>query len=237
MEKNNFILYKDWKPLIEELNNEQKGTLLQAIYDYVCGNGSDEVLEDIKSRLDLATKIIFMTIQNTLHRDLEKYRNKCEKNKENIGKRWNTNEYERIPKHTNVKVGKKKNTKGIRNDTKNTDNDNEYDNDNDINKKKLIKKKYGECNNVKLTDDEHKKLQELYKDKLNEAIDLLDNAIQIHGYKYKDHYRVMLGWVKKEILDKKTSDVKKDIEVVYDSSINKPMSDEELKALEEFRRV
>lgn len=98
MEKNNFILYKDQRPLIEKLSDEQAGKLLKGIYHYVCGDG-------IPQDLDSMTDLVFTSIQTTLHRDLVKYREMCAKRSKASNKRWNpndTNEYESMQMDTNV---------------------------------------------------------------------------------------------------------------------------------------
>ena len=61
-----------------------------------------------------------------------------------------------------------------------------------IDKKK--KNVYGEFKNVKLTDDEYKKLEE--KGLLKE-IENLDSYIESKGAKYKNHYATILVWDKK----------------------------------------
>ena len=56
------------------------------------------------------------------------------------------------------------------------------------------KDKYGEFQNVKLTKEEHKKLQTIYKTDLrfNAAIEILSNYIESKGKdKYKSHYAVL----------------------------------------------
>lgn len=52
---------------------------------------------------------------------------------------------------------------------------------------------------VFLTDDEYKKLVEKFGVRgTHDRIKNLDDAIAIHGYKYKDHYRVILKWASNE---------------------------------------
>ena len=67
--------------------------------------------------------------------------------------------------------------------------------------KKETKNKYGEFNNVKLTDDEYSKLKELYTNKLDEAINILSSYLASKGDKYKSHYAVLgkHNWVYKKI--------------------------------------
>lgn len=61
-------------------------------------------------------------------------------------------------------------------------------------KTKKPKSKYGEYQNVLLTDDEYKKLKEK-KENAEELIDYLDKYIERLGYKAKSHYLCCLGWV------------------------------------------
>lgn len=126
-DKQSFILYKDIKPLIDMMSNEQAGLLFKSIYDYVCDkkdpNCDDVIVNNtfnfIKIKIDDASK---------------KYEAKCKKNKENIAKRWakknttkdiqedtnvsngNTNEYQSLPTDTGTdtelsKDNNKKDTK------------------------------------------------------------------------------------------------------------------------------
>ena len=78
-----------------------------------------------------------------------------------------------------------------------------------IDNKQYIKEKdkYGQFNNVLLTKEEYTKLQELYSNKFNEAIDFLSSSIESKGYKYKSHYAVMgkSQWVYKKIFEEKQS--------------------------------
>lgn len=72
--------------------------------------------------------------------------------------------------------------------------------------KKEIKNKYGEFENVFLTENQYKKLKVLYKDKLNEAINILSSYLASKGKKYKNYYAVLgeNNWVYKKINEQKT---------------------------------
>lgn len=115
--KKSFLFYYDWENIFEPLDNEKKGELITAIIDFVKSENEPEFS-------DLALKIAFNVIRNTIKRDVEKYNERCLKNAENIKKRWkkNTNEYDCIGMNTNYTDKD--------NDKKN-DNDNDKDNDND----------------------------------------------------------------------------------------------------------
>ena len=112
--KNSFILYCDLIHTVSKLNDEQAGKLFKHILSYV--NDENPVTED------LITNLAFEPVKQALKRDLVKYEKLCEKNKENIRKRWDTKKNEKIPNDTTV-------YERIRTDTKNTDNDNDSDSD------------------------------------------------------------------------------------------------------------
>lgn len=74
----------------------------------------------------------------------------------------------------------------------NKDKDKDKDKDNiSNNKEKEKNKKLGEFANVILSEDEERKLRELYKDKFNSAIEVLSSYIASSGKKYKSHYAVL----------------------------------------------
>jgi hypothetical protein len=119
--KKSFILYLDQYEPIQSLTDKQKGILFDALFVYQ--SGKEPVLKD------QVIKMAFGFFKQTFERDRAKYLKRCEKNRENINKRWNkedTNVYERI-----------------RTNTKHTDSDSVSDNESesDIKKKKYKKKK------------------------------------------------------------------------------------------------
>ena len=65
-------------------------------------------------------------------------------------------------------------------------------------KKETVKHKYGEFENVLLSDDEHKKLLERYPKDLNQRIERLSGYVASTGKKYKDHYATIINWAKKD---------------------------------------
>lgn len=77
MSKKSFILHIDSLVILNELTNEQKGILFDAIYRYHLG-------EEIK--LDFGMKMAFIPFQNQFIRDNERYLEMSGKNSEN-GKR------------------------------------------------------------------------------------------------------------------------------------------------------
>lgn len=116
--KDSFILYLEQREVFDNLTDEQAGKIIKTIFEY---EATKQVPE-----LEQLLKIIFIPIKQTLDRNSVKYEKTCERNKENIKKRWDKKD----TKNTSGKNGKKENTKNT---------DNEHDNDNDnvffINKK------------------------------------------------------------------------------------------------------
>lgn len=132
-----FILYTSYYAIIEGLTDEQLGQLTRALFIYA---------RDEKTiKLEPVVRMAFSFIKDNIDRNVDKYQKKCERNRENIRKRWekkhaedttersDTTEYERITSNTNVYEEKSR----IPYDNDN-DNDNEYDNDNDVSKETNI---------------------------------------------------------------------------------------------------
>ena len=126
-----FILYTSYYAIIEGLTDEQLGQLTRALFIYA---------RDGKAiKLEPVVRMAFSFIKDNIDRNADKYQKKCERNRENIRKRWekkqaedtnersDTNVYERIPSNTNVYEEKSR----IPYDN---DNDNEYDNEYDVSK-------------------------------------------------------------------------------------------------------
>lgn len=106
--KKSFLLYCDLKHTTDKLTDIQAGVLFKHILAYV-----NDLNPEPK---DLITEIAFEPIKQSLKRDLKKYENIRQRNKENALKRW----------HATASDPKRK-------DTKNADNDSVSVNDNDIN--------------------------------------------------------------------------------------------------------
>ena len=60
------------------------------------------------------------------------------------------------------------------------------------------KKKYGEFNNVLLSEDEYAKLEGQFNNNLPAMIETLSIGIESKGYKYKSHYATILAWDKRD---------------------------------------
>ena len=100
-----FILERDQKAIIDELNNEEAGIIFKAIYDY-------ETTKQ-EPKLDKSLRIVFKQFKVKLDFYDEKYIETCKKNKENIQNYWNkmkdTAEYNRIQSNTMATNKRKEN--------------------------------------------------------------------------------------------------------------------------------
>ena len=122
-----FILYTSDYQLIEGLTDEQLGQLTRALFVYA---RDGEVI-----KLEPVVRMAFVFIKDKIDRNQQKYQKKCERNRENILKRWNksntndTKENERIPNDTSV-------YERIPNDTTRYlyDSDSDSDSDSDVSK-------------------------------------------------------------------------------------------------------
>lgn len=110
MSKRGLIVYHDYREKLEDLSNEQIGELFRAMLDYD--------IDGVEPIFDNELKIAWKFIRINLYENKEKYNNICQRNQQNIQKRWNT-------KDTTGKTG-------IPNDTKNTDTDTDTDTNKDI---------------------------------------------------------------------------------------------------------
>lgn len=96
--KNTFTAYCEWGEIFNSLPDKEAGKLVKHMFDYV--NDKDPKTDDV---LINAT---FAGIRSTLKRDLKRWLDKCEKNKEiaierEKNKRISTNVHERSKKSTN----------------------------------------------------------------------------------------------------------------------------------------
>ena len=81
-----------------------------------------------------------------------------------------------------------------------------------LRKKKPVKHKHGEYNNVLLTDEEYQKLQDMFPD-LQERIERLSEYVASTGKSYKSHYATIRAWARK---DKKPQESRKNQEFTSD---------------------
>jgi hypothetical protein len=116
--KTGFILHLDSLSVLDELTNEQAGILFKAIRDYNLGK---------EPELDFAMRMAFIPFKNQFERDLEKYNNTCERNRNNGSKGG------RPKKPTETQE-----TQVVFEKPKKADNKNDNKNDNDINYQALL---------------------------------------------------------------------------------------------------
>lgn len=74
-DKNSFIAYSDWIDIFEELEDDEAGRLAKHLFRYVNDKNPQTS--------DRVVNISFITIKNTLKRDLVKYESIVERNKKN----------------------------------------------------------------------------------------------------------------------------------------------------------
>lgn len=201
-EKKSFILYLDYKMHFDLLTNEQKGILINALFEFA-ENGEVQKFED------KVVEMAFSFISVQMKRDKEKYDEVCERRREagKLGGR---------PKKPNGLDEKAKKPNGfLEKQTKakkpDTDNDTDTDTDNDIKRTckpspappKSSKKNFGEYGNISLTDEQYNQLVKDYgKSVISDYIQRMDEYIQMKGKKYKDFNLALRNWIKKDGITK-----------------------------------
>ncbi len=68
-----------------------------------------------------------------------------------------------------------------------------------IKKEKPVKHRYGEYNNVLLTDDDIERLKTKFPDMWQKWIETLSEGIELKGYTYKNHYLAILKWAERDM--------------------------------------
>ena len=140
--KKGFVVYNDWCDIFEPLSFEEKGMLINSVFDFVNKGVEPEFT-------DSGLKISFNVIRNALKRDAVKYDEKCIRNAENARKRWearqkfatkteNEKETKSMQSHTNEceRIRMDANYADI---DKDKDTDTERDKDTDTERDKEIK--------------------------------------------------------------------------------------------------
>lgn len=84
-DKKTFVMYKSWNAAIENMSDEQAGSLMKAIFAYQNGQG------DIS--IDPAVRFVFDIIRQKMEEDSEQYAQKCaarsDAGRRGNAKRWN----------------------------------------------------------------------------------------------------------------------------------------------------
>lgn len=95
-DKKGFVLYADQIDIFEGLSNDEAGRLIKHIMRYV--NDQDPINDD------RIITIAFEPIKSQLKRDLLKYKATCDRNTENIKKRWEQKNAENIASKTEKEI-------------------------------------------------------------------------------------------------------------------------------------
>ena len=122
-EQKSFLVYGDIEPVIDELSDEQAGQLFRGMVKYFKTGETPDFTGVLK--------FVFIPIQQQMDRDLEKYAEKCEKNRKKIKDYWdgvkaNTNVYNGIPMYS---TATNKDTDTDKDTDKDTDTDTTTDTD------------------------------------------------------------------------------------------------------------
>lgn len=112
------VLYSTQYHCIEELSNENKGVLLDALFRYIIEPNERRTIQT--EIADGETRMAFKFIADRIEADKKRYAETCEKNRNNAKKRWE------IEKGGNAVVCGR-----IQPDANNADNDNDKVNDKD----------------------------------------------------------------------------------------------------------
>lgn len=120
--KNSFLIYYEYRDILEDLTNEELGMLFRAIFDY-------EIDGTIPNFESLLMKMAFKVIKGNLDRDSNKYDKRCETSAQNGAKGGRPKKDEEKPKKPNLKPKKPK--KADNDNETDTDNDTDNDNEND----------------------------------------------------------------------------------------------------------
>lgn len=194
-DKQTFVFRLEWAQVLKQQPDSIRLAVYDAIIDYV-QTGQEPPQQS-------AVYFAFLFIKNQIDKDTAKYEEVCAKRAE-AGKKHKGNQ------HTNNRNKLEQMEQVFQNGTNGTDNDNEYDYDNNttINSSDIIntdksakkksakqpKKKYGEFENVLLTDEEAQKLHNEFG---NDALAIVQNYSELKamkGYTYKSDYLAIRKW-------------------------------------------
>lgn len=136
--KSGFIIYNDWKDLLDDLSLEDRGRVFTALFDVADGEDPDKIDNP-------AARMLLKVMTKQMQKDADAYERKCEKNRDNAKQRTQANATERKPSQANAT--ERKRTVG----DNDKDNDKDKENDNDSLKDK-------EKTNVNVSEKESEKV-------------------------------------------------------------------------------
>lgn len=200
------------------------------IFEGVEDNFAEEIALDIDEDVDNVKVTLMFLLKNGLIEETEQDHFVMTETIKCIGSE--TASAERVRKHREVKKEKEEQLKleeqkalqcntevttcNIEIDIEKREKKEELDN-----KKKDIKKKYGEYQNVKLTEKEYQSLVSDYGSSANEIITYLDEYIEMKGAKYKSCYLAIRKWVANAVLNKSNASNKYKREEIVPDWFNK----------------
>lgn len=106
LSKSHFYMDKKLYPMFKKMTNEQKGILIDAIYEY-------EVNRDIIIIRDALVSFAFDFIMESLKQNNKKYNEACQRKEEAVKKRWSKNNKE-IKKEVKEETKKETNRRVIK---------------------------------------------------------------------------------------------------------------------------
>lgn len=185
--KKSFVMYNEWQPLFTNITDEQAGQLIKAVYAYQFGEESPPEEPLLNS--------VYQMMRGRFETDAEKYKEVCEKRKLNGQKGGLAKASKSYQMLANASKEKPKEPPKPK-------------------KEAPKKNEYGEYHNVRLTDEEYKRLNAKFGEgDTAEAIKILDTYIgslspaKKKEYLKKDHNLCMQNWVYGEV-DKRKGQTK-----------------------------
>jgi len=178
--KKSFVLYTDIYDSIKDFSLEEKGELLDAIFNSQINPDNPQGFQSV------AAKTAFSFIKKTLDRDNEKWERIVERNKKNIKKR-----YDKLPKPTKSTTGKTGIPEAL---------DSDSDSDSDINK---IHKSNSFLLNIPRSD-----LEELSQkfsktpDQIVKAGEQANDWLLANGQKKKNYKAYLRSWLRNDYSNK-----------------------------------
>lgn len=125
-EHKSFIIYKDWRVLVDTLEDTSAGRLFKALFAYAC-DGERSALEDVQQ-----IQALYEFMVQQIEKNEEKYQQRCKKNAENGAKGGRPST--KKPKKTEGFSENQMLARGCeinRSQAKKADNDNDKDKEND----------------------------------------------------------------------------------------------------------
>ena len=186
-EQKGFIVYGDIQDVLKELDDEQVAQLFRGMVNYF--------VDGKAPKFTGVLKFVWIPIKQHMDRDAEKYEKRCEKNRENVKKRWErTKENERIRTNTNA-TNTKTNTNTDTNTKKDTDTNTTTDTNTDFGRGRY---KCDDEFNIwkRLTPEDIDVLYEKFPNSGGLLIDEVYEEVKAKKVKVKSGLKYILGYAK-----------------------------------------